>query len=86
MIEKPPKSQIVLSGKTLGWQEYNGKIESTKALFEAMKTVRNNLFHGGKNGYPDEGRDAQLIEACIHLMTKALENHDGVRNAFERKY
>src|SRR5215213_6455764 len=44
---KPSRKQIVSLG-SLGWEAEPPPADSLDALFSAVRTTRNNLFHGGK--------------------------------------
>jgi hypothetical protein len=84
LIGRPPKTQIV-TNKSLGWR---AKIASpiTRALdlLLAVRTVRNNLFHGGKSGEnPD---DEQYCRAATVVLMECLRRCDSVRYIFEGKY
>lgn len=69
---KPPKRQIVRENR-LGWKKTNRKKGQSYESFiiDLVKTVRNNLFHGGK--YPDGpveeiSRDSELIDAALIVL------------------
>src|ERR1700752_2467859 len=44
---EPPKQQVVVDG-ALRWDERKPSDSQTQSVIESVKTVRNNLFHGGK--------------------------------------
>lgn len=84
MIANPPRVQIVRD-KHLDWEErIPAPITKLDELLWAVKSVRNNLFHGGKRG--DDPRDNSLCRASLIVLSLCLERHDGVRNIFEGKY
>ncbi|MFQ6036692.1 MAG: hypothetical protein ACE5NM_12715 [Sedimentisphaerales bacterium] len=77
LLKKPPKEQVVQKGK-LDFNvptEFKNMSRFGKAVL-AVKTVRNNLFHGGKysNGpLSDPARDSELIKNCVILLEEMLE-------------
>lgn len=84
LIANPPRKQIVAAGHVLDWEEL-GAISNTKKLFSAIRTARNNLFHGGKfpRGYlADSARDEQLLAECIAVLNGALEFNQEVAQEF----
>lgn len=73
LCRRPPRQQIVLPDGTLGWKELQRNSEDTFEAYviQLMKTVRNNLFHGGKFPHP-EGSLSDIIEDRV-LIESALE-------------
>jgi len=86
---EPPKTQLV-SGTQLGWADTNpgsGEHDENYVL-RLVRTVRNNLFHGGKYPYPagpvpEVARNRHLLEASITVLGQCLELSTAVRGAFE---
>lgn len=73
--EKPPRIQIQNNGK-LDWCETPLEKGDIQGCADAVKRVRNNLFHGGK--YPsgpvtDPSRDRELIRHSITVLKYLLE-------------
>jgi hypothetical protein len=72
----PPQKQVLKKGQ-LDWDD-NKKhsSESQEAwILRLVRTVRNNLFHGGKypgTVVPDPERDQQLLRACLAVLEQAL--------------
>jgi hypothetical protein len=89
LLAEPPKTQVVL-GNDLGWEETtrrNGEHDE-KFTSRLIRTVRNNLFHGGKYPYPagpmpDAGRNRRLLDAALTVLGQCLEISPSVRSAFE---
>jgi hypothetical protein len=85
----PPKKQVVIDGK-LDF-EVDEQLKS-KSPFEkvtiAVRTVRNNLFHGGK--FPrsgivnDPARKTALLKKCTLLLEEMLELDPKVKMEFYR--
>jgi hypothetical protein len=70
LIEQPPLKQT-LKNEKLDWGE-RVSVDSPGNLVEALKTLRNNLFHGGKS-IPLESRDQELIPAGLRVIELMLE-------------
>lgn len=69
---KPPRVQVV-SEKRLGWKDPEQQGDQPLELYvlKLIKTIRNNLFHGGK--YPDGPvedieRDSELIDSALVVL------------------
>jgi hypothetical protein len=70
--DNPPKKQILNSEGNLDWRLPDGINEDIKSLIDAVKRVRNNLFHGSK--YPiDLERDISLINHATIVLKHLLE-------------
>jgi len=85
--EEPPKTQVVVHGK-LDFEldkRLAGKSPFDKAT-QAIKTVRNNLFHGGKfpiSGVVDDpARKTKLLNECTILLEEMLELAPDVKTEF----
>jgi hypothetical protein len=84
---QPPRKQVKDASR-LAWSEpqsFAGGPELVWLLL-AVRTVRNNLFHGGK--FPlvritDPSRDAQLLQCAIAILSLCLRLDDEVRRHFE---
>jgi hypothetical protein len=77
-----PRKQVVVNGR-LAWQvNKQGDGETFEAfVLRMVRTVRNNLFHGGK--YPDGpieevARDRDLLRAGCHVLEECLKLHKGL--------
>ena len=84
--DHPPRRQIVKAGR-LGWRECErSESESlVQWLLRLVRTVRNNLFHGGK--FPelpvqDPSRNTKLLQSCLIVLEACLELHPEVRHRF----
>lgn len=86
---EPPKTQAV-SGAELSWTETtrgDGELDEGYVL-RLVRTVRNNLFHGGKYPHPvgpigEVARNRRLLEAAITVLGHCLELSTVVRGVFE---
>jgi hypothetical protein len=87
LLKEPPKTQTV-SGKSLDWRDTVQKEgeQHERYVLRLVRTIRNNLFHGGK--YPlgpvhDVARDRDLLKAGIVVLGQCLELSERVRASFE---
>ena len=77
-----PQRQVVKDGR-LGWDPIQRRNDESDEEFslQLVKTVRNNLFHGGK--YPDGSieevaRDKAILRAALGVLKGCYELHPGV--------
>lgn len=80
----PPRREVVRSG-TLDWEaRTTNDPKDPVFLIRSLTTVRNNLFHGGKeiNGLLAE-RDRSLLRSSLILLAHVLGLIPKVRRAFE---
>lgn len=89
LLKEPPKTQVV-SEHNLDWKPTSlatGEDHETYVL-RVVRTVRNNLFHGGKFPTPvgameDVGRNRRLLEASILVLHQCLQLCPKLRAVFE---
>jgi len=86
LVEQPPRRQVVASDGELRWVGLRlSRSDEIGNLIQCLKTVRNNLFHGGKSSsgvVPDLPRDRRLLESCLVVMDALLDWHPEVRGYF----
>lgn len=82
LVRDPPRRQVVRDG-SLGWQPLSrmDKDSDEDFLLLLVRTIRNNLFHGGK--YPDGpidevARDQDLLRAALEVLEACYELHPGI--------
>ena len=80
----PPKKQILKDGQ-LDWDCPREDEQEILRLINAIKRVRNNLFHGGK--YPsmpvtDSSRDRELIKNSIIVLKHLLYSSRDVKEKY----
>ncbi len=80
----PPRRQVLKDNK-LSWKPLTNRNNDIRWLITVVKTVRNNLFHGGK--YPsgpitDPSRDEQLIKHSIIVLKHLLYSSEKVKIAY----
>ena len=81
LLDEPPSYQVLLGNAELSWDEAD-PIKTTKDLLQAVWRVRNNLFHGGKSGHPDQNRNDGLIADSIMVISIILLRDDELHDAF----
>jgi hypothetical protein len=76
--EHPPQKQVVRK-RELGWAPNVRDVGESreKWVLRLVRTVRNNLFHGGKYPYPDgpihePARDRMLLSASLTVLEECL--------------
>jgi hypothetical protein len=84
LLAEPPRKQFISHGR-IEWREVvPGTDSRSDKLFQYIRRIRNNLFHGGKfNGHwfaPE--RSEQLMKAGLVVLRAAVEQLDGVREAY----
>lgn len=85
--EQPPKRQVALEavdGYAPEW-ETPPEPTTTKSLIDAVKRVRNNLFHGGKHGTPDFARDPLLIAEALEVLGEILSRDEDLERLFAHR-
>jgi hypothetical protein len=83
LIRLAPKRQV-LTDEGLDWKPVarDGAPDELYA-FRLLKTVRNNLFHGGKyEGYAvsELARDEKLLYAALKVLEGCAQLHSGIHN------
>ena len=77
LIQHPPRKQIVREDGSLGWKPeppaFPTQPDSIHRLFVCVRTVRNNLFHGGKIPF-DTDRDEALINSALAILEFTLRH------------
>ncbi|EJB8525881.1 hypothetical protein MW348_006207 [Pseudomonas aeruginosa] len=86
LIEQSPEQQIVLPGSELGWRPVNLEQHNNDLARVAhlLKTVRNNLFHGGKHGGANWDNPARTMH--LILLNKAILDELAAIGDFEADY
>ncbi|WP_339409688.1 hypothetical protein [Pseudomonas sp. EA_35y_Pfl2_R5] len=84
ILNEPPKKQFIENG-LIEWRDTAPQTNSNSdALFQYIRRIRNNLFHGGKfNGHwfaPE--RSERLINASLIILQAAVEMEPSVREAY----
>ena len=85
LLREPPSRQILLDDAKLSWDKAD-PIETTRDLLQAVWRVRNNLYHGGKSGHPDDDRNDVLIADSITVISKILHRDQELHDEFAGRY
>jgi hypothetical protein len=78
LLQEPPKQQVIGTGSSLTWRPVgldDCKSELSK-IVRLLKTVRNNLFHGGKHGgsgWDDPQRTSRLLSASLSVVEELVK-------------
>lgn len=70
----PPLKQVKRDGD-LGWALRDPEKAKIRGILLNLRTVRNNLFHGGKFPYlpvEESSRDEQLIRCCLAILNELV--------------
>ncbi len=84
LVNEPPMRQII-ENNSVSWRPtiFPNASQAHKA-FLAIRTVRNNLFHGGKHTpHSPPGRDEELVKASLVVLKHCLSLHKGLRSDYE---
>jgi hypothetical protein len=84
LSENPPQKQVV-KNKTLTWKpRKSDNPRDPVFLIRSITTVRNNLFHGGKEREgPLAESNRRLLESCLDLLSFAISLDPDVLHSFE---
>lgn len=85
LAENPPRKQVV-KGHELSWespQESEDPSRDAVLLIKSVRTVRSNLFHGGKEAKEMLAeRDRRLLISCLNLLSYAVSLEKDVLHFF----
>ena len=70
-FDQPPRKLCVKEPGQTEWRNWRERIVAETKLFEVVRQVRNNLFHGGKLWV--RPRDDELIRAALFVLDAAIE-------------
>ena len=73
LISASPKRQVVAADKRLEWQDIDLRqcTNDLEKISQVVKTIRNNLFHGGKHradGWDDPERTRMLLSLGVAVL------------------
>ncbi len=88
LLENPPRKQVLDNGKlAFVARALDQNQKTTQQLLLMTRTVRNNLFHGGKYALGEEtepGRNQCLIQYSMTVLEACSQLDTDVRNSFDR--
>ena len=78
LTELAPKKQIVGRDRQLGWADvgFGASASELEKVSRHLRTTRNNLFHGGKNGgggWDDSARNINIVSAGTKVLFSLAE-------------
>jgi hypothetical protein len=86
LLEKPPRKQIYNNGiVSFKEQKIDGKQTKAQQTLLMIRTVRNNLFHGGKHIRGDErepGRNEALVTSSLNVLRRCIGINEAVSSDF----
>ncbi|MEP1895879.1 MAG: hypothetical protein ABJQ98_10600 [Alloalcanivorax venustensis] len=85
----PPRKQVLADGHRVEFRDFEidpaqGKLQQ---LILMVRTVRNNLFHGGKHlpdGETESGRNEALVRSSMVILRECAQLVADVRESYER--
>ena len=87
LLSRPPRKQTLAGHKiTFVDQTIDVKQKTSQQLLLMVRTVRNNLFHGGKylpDGEQEEGRNNLLVKHALTVLLASSKLDYKVRSSFE---
>ncbi|EOZ9370911.1 TPA: hypothetical protein QHL71_004457 [Enterobacter hormaechei subsp. steigerwaltii] len=89
LVNLKPSQQKIGDNGSLIWKEINVQDDNElQQVVRTLKTIRNNLFHGGKHnveGWDDIERTEKLLVLGVHVLNEIV-NMAGWEGDFERIY
>ncbi len=90
LLENPPKYQVVENNNYYKWEpvSFDCNLSDLSRIIIIIKTIRNNLFHGGKhgvNGWDDPDRVKFLLGLGISVLN-SLANIAGYEADYLGRY
>lgn len=89
LLENPPQKQILIDGR-LDWKPLTfGSNQQLTKVIHCIKTIRNNLFHGGKfpSGPQDEpARNPTLLKYALLILAEILDLSESLKEEFEDSF
>lgn len=87
LLQSPPRKQVLEDGKVrFVDQVVEPKQRQTQQILKMVRTVRNNLFHGGKylpDGEKEPGRNEKLVQASLCVLRACAVLNPGVQLHFD---
>ncbi len=86
LCRKPPKKQVI-KDKQLEWEDvaHNPKEPQFLYVLRLVRTIRNNLFHGGKfrdGSIDDPARDHQLLQSALTVLRASVSFDSEISDVF----
>jgi len=89
LSNRPPRKQILTEGGRVDFRDFaiNPSQCKLQQLLLMVRTVRNNLFHGGKHlpgGEMEPGRNEELVRSSLVILRECAQLIRDVRESYER--
>lgn len=88
LLGSPPRKQVLHDGQVVFRdQVVDLNQKTTQQVVRFVRTVRNNLFHGGKflpTGEAEVGRNEALVNASLKVIKACIELNEMVKQSYER--
>ena len=88
LLSRPPRKQTLVDNRiTFTDQVIDANQKTTQQILLMVRTVRNNLFHGGKylpEGEQEAGRDHLLVQHALSVLLACSRLDPEVRSSFEQ--
>jgi hypothetical protein len=82
-LKDPPKRQLYKDG-AISWSNSDAiKATDRQEMLQACLTIRNNLFHGGKNADSEAVRNLDLLKAATKIVIAAIEACPTIKSKFD---
>jgi hypothetical protein len=84
ILSKPPRVQIVepVHQNFVVFQDRDLRGTEHARICEALRRIRNNLLHGGKQPYEFQRRDERLVRAGLKIIEAYLNANDDLAAMF----
>lgn len=87
LLTSPPRKQVLRNGQlTFKVQTVDQNQKVTQQILKFVRTVRNNLFHGGKYlpiGESEVGRNEALVRASLKILKACINLDIDVKRSYE---
>ncbi|WP_077639991.1 hypothetical protein [Salinivibrio sp. IB574] len=87
LLNSPPRKQVLLNGQVIFQEQLlDQKQRTTQQIIRFVRTVRNNLFHGGKFlpiGEAESGRNEALVRSSLKIIKACIELNEEVKQSYE---
>lgn len=87
LLNFPPRKQVLENGSVFFRDQVVDQNQAeTQQLLRFVRTVRNNLFHGGKylpTGELEPRRNEALVNASLCIIRACINLNEGVKQSYE---
>lgn len=88
LLNSPPRKQVLQDGQVIFQDQVSDQNQrTTQQVIRFIRTVRNNLFHGGKflpTGETEAGRNEALVRASLKIIKSCIELDIRVKQSYEQ--